>query len=163
MVRSLRQRSGIMITLVAVTVVMVIPLLWLVLESFKTNAEIDAYPLNIWPRAWTLSGFSTIFVQAGLGRAYLNSIGIAVVTVASVLDVVARRLRLRLAPLPRAEIRLLFRVVHDDAAFRDAPHPPLRCHVEAAPRLTVTLACGCPELSPHSGSFSAGSSSTASR
>ena len=40
-------------------------------------------PFNIWPRAWTLSGFSTIFVQAGLGRAYLNSIGIAVVTVAS--------------------------------------------------------------------------------
>ena len=51
MVRSLRQRSGIMISLAAVTVVMVIPLLWLVLESFKTNAEIDAYPLNIWPRA----------------------------------------------------------------------------------------------------------------
>ena len=85
MVRSLRQRSGIMISLAAVTVVMVIPLLWLVLESFKTNAEIDAYPLNIWPRTWTLSGFSAIFVQAGLGRAYLNSIGIAVVTVASVL------------------------------------------------------------------------------
>ena len=50
---------------------------------------------------WTLSGFSTIFVQAGLGRAYLNSIGIAVVTVALLPDVVARRLRLRLAPLPR--------------------------------------------------------------
>ena len=75
-----------MITLVAVTVVMVIPLLWLVLEVGQDQRRDQMLPSQyLASTRGPFSGFSTIFVQAGLGRAYLNSIGIAVVTVASVL------------------------------------------------------------------------------
>ena len=85
MMRNLRFRAAIVASLGMVAIVLMVPIAWLVLESFKTNAEIDAFPLNIIPRIWTVSGFRTIFAQAGLGRAYLNSIGVAIATVVSVL------------------------------------------------------------------------------
>jgi multiple sugar transport system permease protein len=63
------------------------PFIWLLLSSFKTGADIVKIPVTLLPEQWTLSAYQLVTnpERVNLARAYLNSIIIAVGTVATVL------------------------------------------------------------------------------
>ncbi len=62
-----------------------LPLLWFVFSAFKTRADILAVPVHLLPRKWTVKGFADLLSQTQLGRAYINSVILALMTLASVL------------------------------------------------------------------------------
>ena len=68
-----------------ISVLMFYPFLWLIFSSFKTAADILTLPVQLLPRQWTLSAFEMVWQNTSLPRAYVNSIGLTVVIVASVL------------------------------------------------------------------------------
>lgn len=67
----------------AIALVMLLPLLWLVSTAFKSPAEnIFAFPPQFIPAAPTLNNFITVWQQNPFGRYFVNSIIVAVLTVA---------------------------------------------------------------------------------
>ncbi len=62
-------------------VIMVGPILWTVLTSFKPESEIQSYPLTFWPENPTLKNYERAFSVLPLGRFFLNSIITASLTV----------------------------------------------------------------------------------
>ena len=59
------------------------PLLWMIMISFKSNAEIRVNRTKFFPEEWTLSGYRTAFEKAPIGKWFFNSVFITVfVTVA---------------------------------------------------------------------------------
>jgi multiple sugar transport system permease protein len=67
------------------SVVMLTPLLWMVLASFKTLPEILTFPPTLLPEQVNLDNYRAVFDQADFVRYFLNSVIVAVVSVASVL------------------------------------------------------------------------------
>ncbi len=63
-------KYALMITLFLLSVV---PLLWIILSSFKTNREILSAPLAL-PAHWSLDGYASAFKIAPLQTFYLNSV-----------------------------------------------------------------------------------------
>ena len=57
----------------------IIPLIWLVLSSFKTNFEFETQPFAL-PAVWQIQNYINAFNMAGLGRLFMNSIVVAVAT-----------------------------------------------------------------------------------
>lgn len=57
--------------------IIAVPLVYLILSSFKTNDEIFSSPLAL-PREWIWNNYSTAFIQADLGRGLWNSVLITV-------------------------------------------------------------------------------------
>ena len=60
-----------------------IPLVWLVLSSVMTNAEINRFPPALWPSGINLGGFRYVLNNALFPRWFLNSLivsGVAVVS-----------------------------------------------------------------------------------
>lgn len=72
-------------TLSLISVLMFYPFLWLIFSSFKTASDILTLPVQLLPRQWTLSAFDMVWRNTSLPRAYLNSIGLTLVIVVSVL------------------------------------------------------------------------------
>jgi multiple sugar transport system permease protein len=66
-------------------VVMLAPLVWMLLASFKTLPEILAFPPTLLPERLNLDNYGTVFETADFVRYFLNSTLIAVITVTSVL------------------------------------------------------------------------------
>ncbi len=62
------------IALLAGSILMVFPFIWMVLSSFKTEADVYAYPPRWLPSLWTLSNYRTIFERIPFMRYYANSI-----------------------------------------------------------------------------------------
>ena len=56
-------------------IVTVYPFIWMILNSFKSNAEIFRTPLAL-PKTWDLSVFKKAWTNYNLGRAYANSLKI---------------------------------------------------------------------------------------
>ena len=56
-------------------IVTVYPFIWMILNSFKSNAEIFRTPLAL-PKSWDLSVFKKAWTNYNLGRAYANSLKI---------------------------------------------------------------------------------------
>ena len=77
----------ILVLLAAFSVAMFYPFIWLLLSSFKTGADIVKIPVTLLPEKWTLSAYQLVTnpERVNLGRAYLNSIIVAVGTVTTVL------------------------------------------------------------------------------
>lgn len=73
------------LVLVAGAVVMLTPLVWMVLASFKTLPEILAFPPTFLPEQLNLDNYRTVFETADFVRYFVNSVIVAVITVASVL------------------------------------------------------------------------------
>jgi raffinose/stachyose/melibiose transport system permease protein len=67
-----------------IVVITVLPLLFVILGGFKTNADINAHPAGL-PRSWVLSNYAKILRSASFWHFVLNSLQIAVI--ASVLAV----------------------------------------------------------------------------
>lgn len=56
-------------------IVTVYPFIWMILNSFKSNAEIFQTPLAL-PKSWDLSVFKKAWTNYNLGHAYANSLKI---------------------------------------------------------------------------------------
>lgn len=54
----------------------VFPLLWLLISSFKTNAELLANPFSL-PKVWQIQNYINAFELSGIGRMLLNSLVIS--------------------------------------------------------------------------------------
>lgn len=62
------------VPIVLATLVIVLPLLWMVLSSFKTPHELLTQKLDIWPRSWAPGNYSTAARRVPFGRVFLNSV-----------------------------------------------------------------------------------------
>jgi multiple sugar transport system permease protein len=78
-------RTVVVIILIAFAVIMFVPMVWFVLSAFKTRTDIVSVPLQLIPREWTVVGFQRVWTETQLPRAYLNSVGLALATLLSVL------------------------------------------------------------------------------
>jgi multiple sugar transport system permease protein len=71
------------LVLLPMTVVFALPLVWLILSSFMTNAQINKFPPTIIPDSLHLDGYRYVFSTGRFGRWFLNSTIVAGVTVFS--------------------------------------------------------------------------------
>ena len=55
------------------TVIVILPLLWTFMSSFKTSNEIFASPFSL-PGEWRFDNYTRAWSEAGIGSAFLNSI-----------------------------------------------------------------------------------------
>ncbi len=76
-------RAVVWVLLLAGGLLMVMPFVYMLSTSLKSNAEV--YELSLLPRAPTLANYQRLAGASGFPRWFLNSLAIAVVTTASVL------------------------------------------------------------------------------
>jgi multiple sugar transport system permease protein len=70
--------------LMAGAVVMVLPMVWMLVTSFKPATEIAIWPPVFLPRAPTFDNYTGAFQAAPFGRFFLNSVGVSIVATCSV-------------------------------------------------------------------------------
>ena len=56
------------------SVIMMYPLVWMLMTSFKTNADIRTNRTKFFPMEWTLEGYKTAFEKAPIAEWFLTSI-----------------------------------------------------------------------------------------
>jgi ABC-type glycerol-3-phosphate transport system permease component len=66
-------------------VIMVLPLFWMVLTSFKPPTEVTAWPPRFLPQQWTLKNYAVAFQSAPLLRFLLNSLLVGIVCTLTIL------------------------------------------------------------------------------
>jgi ABC-type glycerol-3-phosphate transport system permease component len=91
-------RWPIFIGMCIVAATIIYPLFFILTTSLRTNAEYKGDPFGL-PKVWTLDNYITLWEQYGVGRAFMNSLYVAVVSVAIIL-VVASLAGYSLAKLP---------------------------------------------------------------
>ncbi len=69
--------------LLPTAIVFALPLIWMVLSSFMTNAQINQFPPTIIPDSLHMDGWQTVFGDSEFPRWFLNSTIVALVTVVS--------------------------------------------------------------------------------
>jgi multiple sugar transport system permease protein len=67
--------------LVVVTIIMLTPLIWMALSSFKSMGEIEAIELQFFPQQWTLGNYSDMTQVFNFGLYFRNSLIIALLSV----------------------------------------------------------------------------------
>ena len=73
----------ILIFLTIFSLIMMYPMAWMLVMSFKTNADIRANRTKFLPTEWTLEGYRTAFAKAPIGQWFLNSMLVVIcITVA---------------------------------------------------------------------------------
>lgn len=72
-----RPRWWLYVVLTLGLVAMVMPFVWMILGSFKTNAEIRQYPTNFWPIDPTLDNYTQLFGRLDFATFFTNSIIVA--------------------------------------------------------------------------------------
>jgi multiple sugar transport system permease protein len=77
--------AGKHLLLIAGAVIMLAPLAWMLLASFKTLPEILAFPPTLLPEQINLDNYRAVFETAEFTRYFVNSVIVAVVSVGSVL------------------------------------------------------------------------------
>jgi multiple sugar transport system permease protein len=75
---------GIDAVLIAFSLLMILPLLFLIGNAFKTPADIIAWPPTIWPRQPTLENLRAVVADTPLMRWFANSIVFALFSTASI-------------------------------------------------------------------------------
>ncbi len=65
--------------------IMMFPMVWMFLTSFRTNADIRMNKTSILPEVWTMEGYVKAFTQAPLMKWFLNSILITLVLTGTVI------------------------------------------------------------------------------
>lgn len=65
--------------------IMMYPLLWMLMTSFKTNADIRTNRTKFFPVEWTLEGYKTAFEKAPIVSWFVNSILITVIITLAVI------------------------------------------------------------------------------
>lgn len=56
------------------------PLLWFILSSFKPSGDLFSYPLTLFPKQWTITGYQTAWQSFNFAQYFANTIIVAVVT-----------------------------------------------------------------------------------
>ncbi len=95
---STKARMPIFIGLCLVAATIIYPLFFILTTSLRTNAEYKGDPFGL-PEVWTLDNYIVLWEQYGVGRAFMNSLFVAVSSVAIIL-VVAALAGYSLAKLP---------------------------------------------------------------
>ncbi|WP_341996379.1 carbohydrate ABC transporter permease [Microbacterium sp. LWH7-1.2] len=57
-----------------------IPVAWFILSSFKPGSELFSLPLTLFPKDWTVSGYSTAWNRFNFAQFFLNTSIVAIVT-----------------------------------------------------------------------------------
>lgn len=65
--------------LVLIAAVFLLPILWIVLSSFKPSGELFAWPPTIWPQNPTLDNYTQALSKGNFGQFFANSFFVAVV------------------------------------------------------------------------------------
>lgn len=65
--------------LVGIVIVMVFPLIWMLLNSFKTEADFYTWPPTLFPREWSLDAYRQLFGQTNISVWFRNSVIISLV------------------------------------------------------------------------------------
>ena len=63
----------------AAAAVIIFPIIWLVLSSFKSSTELFAYPLHLFPKEFTIDSYISV-MKKGFGLSMQNSFFLAVVS-----------------------------------------------------------------------------------
>ncbi|TXK82708.1 carbohydrate ABC transporter permease [Paenibacillus sp. N3.4] len=71
--------------MLVIAIIQLVPLVWLVLISFKNNSEIQVGSIFSLPKEWLFSNYSSAWVQGQVGDNFVNSIIVGTVTVFFVL------------------------------------------------------------------------------
>ncbi|HYQ64631.1 carbohydrate ABC transporter permease [Actinophytocola sp.] len=69
--------------LVPLALLFAIPLIWLLISSVMTNAEINRFPPPLWPKGIDLGGYAYVFGHSMFPRWFANSLIVSVVAVAA--------------------------------------------------------------------------------
>ena len=75
----------IIIFLGGLSVVILYPLVWMLMTSFKTNVDIRTNRAKFFPTEWTLEGYRTAFEKAPIANWFINSILITVIITLAVI------------------------------------------------------------------------------
>lgn len=70
------------LALIGGIIITVFPFIWMILTSFKTQAEAIAVPPVMFPKEWKFENYGEIFEAVPFAKMYLNTIGSALITVA---------------------------------------------------------------------------------
>jgi multiple sugar transport system permease protein len=79
----MRRPSTWHLVLAPMALLFALPLLWLIVSSFMTNAQINRFPPTIVPDSLHLDGYRYVFETGRFGRWFLNSTIVAFTTVVS--------------------------------------------------------------------------------
>lgn len=71
--------------LIAFSAVMMYPMVWTILTSFKSNAEIRTNRTKFFPGKWTIEGYLSAFEKAPIGQWLWNSLFVTVCVTAAVI------------------------------------------------------------------------------
>ncbi|WP_372661038.1 carbohydrate ABC transporter permease [Cohnella sp.] len=99
------KRPVLQLFLVAFAIIQFYPLLWLVLNSFKSNIEITGSNVMGLPAKWMFSNYEYVFTSGALGRNFLNSLfytGITVIAsglLAAMVSYAVTRMRWKLSKI----------------------------------------------------------------
>ena len=63
-------------------ILMLFPLLWFLLSSFKSGGELFSYPLSFLPRKWTVDGYVRAWARVDFLRYFSNTFIVATITTA---------------------------------------------------------------------------------
>lgn len=77
---TVRRSVGPTAMLWVLALLMLFPLLWFLLSSFKPGGELFSYPLSFFPETWTVDGYATAIERVDFGRYLLNTTIVATVT-----------------------------------------------------------------------------------
>ena len=75
-------KFGVYIFLILVSIIMLLPFLWMFFSSFKPISEIFTYPPQIIGKTFTLNNYITLFKEHAFAQAFFNSSYIAVLSTA---------------------------------------------------------------------------------
>jgi len=103
-------KAALYVVLIGGLVVVVGPFLWMLLSSFKPEAEIRANPPTWWPNTTTLANYGKLFDELDFPTFFTNSAVVAVLTTLGNL-LFGSAAGYALAKLPFAGKRLLFGIV----------------------------------------------------
>jgi len=65
------------LVLIILSLIMVFPLVWMVLSSFKPSLEVIDVEFHLWPKTWTLRNYRNVFEAVPMSRGYVNSLVVA--------------------------------------------------------------------------------------
>src|SRR6202522_2608333 len=82
--RKLRASAAKHIVLIALSAVFALPLVWMILTSFKTAAQALTLPVVWWPRPFVWANYAQLFAALPMWRFFLNTFVYAAVTIVGV-------------------------------------------------------------------------------
>ncbi len=72
-------RICIYVVLILGAITMLLPFIWLVLSTFKSNAEINAFPPTFFPKEWIITNYTDLFEKFNIDKYFVNSLYLSTV------------------------------------------------------------------------------------